>query len=96
ESCLARAVAVARRILDRLEVEIAHHRGTDNGKLPTTFDQFAEYGMSRRLVAPAIREAVTLGFVEVTERGRAGNADWRAWPESAVLRPRGNRTRTCP
>ncbi|WP_442580572.1 hypothetical protein ACSBOB_00775 [Mesorhizobium sp. ASY16-5R] len=67
----------ARLVLDRLEVEIAHHGGNDNGKLPTTFDQFAEYGISRRLVAPALREVVALGFVEVTERGRAGNADWR-------------------
>src|SRR5689334_17678696 len=65
------------RILARLEIELAQHGGDDNGKLPTTFDQFAEYGISRRLVAPAIREVVALGFIEVTERGRAGNAEWR-------------------
>jgi hypothetical protein len=29
------------------------------------------------MIAPALRELVALGFVEITERGRAGNADWR-------------------
>ncbi|MGB3502266.1 MAG: hypothetical protein WBA44_11620 [Mesorhizobium sp.] len=65
------------RVLARLEIELAQHGGDDNGKLPTTYDQFSEYGISRRLVAPAIREAVALGFIEVIERGRAGNAEWR-------------------
>ncbi|MEQ1955963.1 hypothetical protein [Mesorhizobium sp. CN2-181] len=64
-------------VLARLEIEIAHHGGNDNGKLPTTFDQFNEYGIHRNSIAPAIREVVALGFVEVTERGRAGNAEWR-------------------
>ncbi|ESY69601.1 MULTISPECIES: hypothetical protein [Mesorhizobium] len=65
------------RILARLEIELASHGGDDNGKLPTTFDQFEEYGVHRMAIAPAIREVVALGFVEVTERGRAGNAEWR-------------------
>jgi len=65
------------RILARLEIELGAHGGNDNGKLPTTFDQFAEYGISRRLVAPALREVTALGFVEVCERGRAGNSEWR-------------------
>ncbi|WP_442582512.1 hypothetical protein ACSBOB_11445 [Mesorhizobium sp. ASY16-5R] len=78
ESPAFRALSLsARRVLDRLEIEIAHHGGKDNGKLPATFDQFAEYGVSRRLIAPAIREAAALGFVVVTDRGRAGNALWR-------------------
>lgn len=65
------------RVLDRLEIELASHGGDDNGKLPTTFDQFQEYGIHRQAIAPAIREVVALGFVEITERGRAGNAEWR-------------------
>ncbi|PZV36165.1 hypothetical protein [Mesorhizobium kowhaii] len=65
------------RILSRLEIELASHGGDDNGKLPTTFDQFEEYGVHRQAIAPAIREVVALGFVEITERGRAGNAEWR-------------------
>jgi len=67
----------ARRVLDRLEIELAHHGGKDNGRLPVTYDDFVKYGMDRHAVAPAIREVVALGFVEITERGRAGNAEWR-------------------
>jgi hypothetical protein len=67
----------ARRILDRLEIEIAHHGGNDNGRLPCTFDHFVEYGIDRHSIAPALREVEALRFVEVTERGRAGNAEYR-------------------
>jgi hypothetical protein len=66
-----------RRVLDRLEIELADHGGTDNGKLPCTYDDFVRYGIHRHAISPAIREVVALGFVEVTEAGRAGNADWR-------------------
>jgi hypothetical protein len=67
----------ARRVLDRLEIELAHHGGKDNGRLPVTYDDFVKYGMDRHAVAPAIREVTALGFVEVTVPGRAGNAEWR-------------------
>lgn len=67
----------ARRVLDRIEIELAHHGGADNGRLPVTFDNFQSYGIDRQAIAPAIREVVALGFVEITERGRAGNAEWR-------------------
>jgi hypothetical protein len=67
----------AHRVLARLELELAHHGGSDNGKLPVTFDDFVAYGIDRHSIAPAIREVVALGFVEITERGRAGNAEWR-------------------
>jgi hypothetical protein len=67
----------ARRVLDRIEIELADHGGTDNGKLPVTYDDFVRYGVHRHAIAPAIREVVALGFVEITEPGRAGNADWR-------------------
>jgi DNA-binding MarR family transcriptional regulator len=67
----------AHRVLSRIEVEFGHHGGQDNGKLPVTFDQLAEYGIDRASIAPAIRELEALGFIEVTERGCAGNADLR-------------------
>ena len=67
----------ARRILDRLEIEVAHHGGNDNGKLPCTYDHFEEYGIHRHAIAPAIREAAALGFIEVTEQGLAGNREYR-------------------
>jgi hypothetical protein len=66
-----------RRILDRLEIEIAHHGGSDNGRLSVTFDDFVKYGIHRHSIAPGLREVCALGFVEITERGRAGNAEWR-------------------
>jgi hypothetical protein len=68
----------ARRVLDRIEIELADHGGADNGKLPVTYDDFVCYGIHRHAVAPGIRELEALGFIEVTERGRAGNADFRS------------------
>lgn len=67
----------ARRILNRVEIELGDHGGTDNGKLPVTYDDFVRYGIDRHAIGPAIREAVALGFLQVTEHGRAGNAEWR-------------------
>jgi hypothetical protein len=67
----------ARRVLDRLEIELADHGGTDNGKLPVTYQDFVQYGIERHAIAPALREVVVLGFIEITERGRAGNAEFR-------------------
>ncbi len=67
----------ARKVLDRIEIELAQHAGRDNGRLPCTFDQFAEFGMDRHAIAPAIRELVGLGIIEVTEHGRSGNAGGR-------------------
>jgi hypothetical protein len=64
-------------VICRLEVELAHHAGKDNGHLPVTYDDFVDYGIHRHSVAPALREAVALGFIEITRRGRAGNADFR-------------------
>jgi hypothetical protein len=67
----------ARRALDRLEIELAHHGGMDNGRLPTTYDDFQRYGIDRHSIGAALRELEALGFIEITQRGRAGNAQWR-------------------
>jgi hypothetical protein len=67
----------ARRVLDRIEIEHMHHGAAENGRLPVTFDDFEKYGIERHAIAPAIRECEALGFIEVTQRGRAGNADFR-------------------
>ena len=66
----------AHRLLDRIEIEHASHGGTENGNLPVTYDDFESYGIHRHAVAPAMREAEALGFIEITEHGRAGNAAW--------------------
>jgi hypothetical protein len=67
----------ARRVLDRVEIEHADHGGQDNGRLPVTFQDFEDYGVHRHAIRPAISECEALGFLELTERGRAGNGEWR-------------------
>lgn len=73
-SVLSRA---ARLVLDRIEIEHAHHGGNDNGRLPVTFDHFVEFGVHRHSIGPALRELCALGYIEVTEHGQAGNGEWR-------------------
>jgi hypothetical protein len=69
----------ARRVLDRIEIEMCHHGGhRENGRLPVTFDDFVRHGVRRNSVASAIREAVALGLVVVSEQGRGGNAEFRS------------------
>jgi hypothetical protein len=66
----------AHRLLARIEIELHHHGGDDNGKLATTYEHFIEYGIHRHAIAPAIRECEALGFLEA-ERGKAGNREYR-------------------
>ena len=68
----------AHMVLARVEIELAHHGGNDNGRLPVTTENFVDYGMHRTSVAPAIREAQALGFIRITERGHGGNAEYRS------------------
>lgn len=68
----------AHMVISRVEIELGRHGGNDNGRLPVTTEDFVAYGMHRASVAPAVREAEALGFLRVTERGRAGNAEHRA------------------
>jgi hypothetical protein len=56
-------IVAAHRVISRIEVELGHHRGNDNGKLPVTYDDFIEYGVAR-----------ILGFIRV-KHGRGGNAE---------------------
>ena len=78
ESPAYRALSrAARMLLDRVCIELAHHGGNDNGKLQVTFDQFVAYGIRRHAIAPAIRETVALGFLEVTRQGRPSAGEHR-------------------
>jgi len=78
ESPAHRALSLsALRILDRISIELGHHGGQDNGALPCTYTNFTDFGIDRHAIAPAIRELVALGFVEITERGRPGNGEFR-------------------
>ena len=78
ESPAYRALSqAAHMVIARIEIELGHHGGNDNGSLPVTFEHFEEYGIYRNGVAAAIREAEALGFIRITERGRGGNAEHR-------------------
>jgi hypothetical protein len=67
----------ALRVLFRIEIEHASHGGRENGRLAVTYGDFAKYGIHDHAIAPAIRELISLGFIRLTERGRAGNAEFR-------------------
>jgi hypothetical protein len=67
----------AHQVLARIEIELRHHAGNNNGKLIVTTIQFVEYGIERRAIPPALRELEALGIIIVTERGRGGNAEHR-------------------
>jgi hypothetical protein len=80
ESPAFRALSLSAHMsLARIEIEFAHHGGRPelNGKLTVTFNDLEEYGISRRMIAPALRELEALGFIEITEKGCAGNAGYR-------------------
>ena len=67
----------ARRVLDRVAIELRYHGGYEENGLCVTYADFEKYGIERHAIAPAIREAVALGFLRITQQGRAGNADFR-------------------
>jgi hypothetical protein len=69
----------ARRVMDRLEIEFDLNKRNPqaNGFLLCTYNNFVDYGVERNAIAPAVRELVALGFVEVTRKGSAGNAEYR-------------------
>src|SRR5581483_5219485 len=56
------SVARRNRRIDRMSLAVCHCLGRRD---------------ARHSIGPAIREVTALGFVEITEDGRAGNADWR-------------------
>jgi len=64
------------RIIARLIIELAKHGGTNNGRLTATYEDFEKFGMDRHSIGPAIRECEALGLIEITDRGRAGNAEF--------------------
>jgi hypothetical protein len=80
----------ARRVLDRVAIELRHHGGYQGDGLCVTFANFEDYGIERHAIAPAIREAVALGFLRITRRGRAGNAEFRRaqWYQPTYLNTR--------
>jgi hypothetical protein len=62
--------------LNRLEIELRRHAGNGNGKLIVTKQQFVEFGLHPRLVAPTMRTLEALGIIRMVH-GRGGNAEHR-------------------
>lgn len=62
--CLPVPVA---RILDRIEIEHMEHAGKENGELIVTYDQFVDFGVSRRSIKPALAAAHGLGFLDIRQ-----------------------------
>jgi hypothetical protein len=67
----------ARRVLDRVAIELRRHGGHEGNGLCVTYADFETYGIERHAIAPAIREAVALGFLRIAQQGRAGNSEFR-------------------
>jgi hypothetical protein len=67
----------AHQVLLRIELELRHHAGHDNGKLIVTKEQFVEFGLHHHAVAAALRELNALGVVIITQRGLGGIAGHR-------------------
>lgn len=68
-----RSIACA-RLVDFLELEHARHGGAENGSLLAPYTQLVEFGIGRRLIAPAIREAERRGLIRVERGGKKGTA----------------------
>ena len=89
----------ARRLLDRIDIELAHHGGLENGRLPVTYAQFTEYGIDRLGISPAIRETEALGFVSIktieealqvaqeARRPKFRNRPWKTGVKRNISRP---------
>jgi hypothetical protein len=64
ESPAWRALSLsARKALDRIEIELAHNAGKNNGELIVTRRDFTAYGVSPKAVEPALAELEALGFI---------------------------------
>lgn len=68
--------STAYKVLSRIELEHMRHAGQENGQLICTYADFEAYGVRRKSVPDALLYLERLGFIEVTVRGRGGNADY--------------------
>lgn len=87
-----------RRFVDFLLLDHCGHAGRENGHLQATYDQLVAWGISRKYIAGAIREAVDRGLVEVTMTGGLFGLTNRRTPSRyrltwiGTLRPSGKAT----
>jgi hypothetical protein len=64
----------ARLVVDRILLELIGNAGYDNGALQVTYNDFEKYGLGRKSITSAIKEAQALGWIKVTQPGRGGRA----------------------
>lgn len=66
-----RAMSInCRKLIDFLLIEQMNHAGQENGHLLATYDQLADYGMTRSGISSVINEAEKLGLIRVEHGGR--------------------------
>jgi hypothetical protein len=53
-------------VISRIEYEHLKHGGKDNGRLPVTYEDFAEFGLSTEAAVRGVLFAEGLGFISVT------------------------------
>lgn len=61
-----------RRLIDFLEIEHLRHGGAENGSLLAPYSQLVSFGIGRRFIYAAIREAERRGLIQVERGGRKG------------------------
>jgi hypothetical protein len=59
-----------RRLIDFLVLEHLAHNGTENGNLAAPYDQLENYGLGRRFISEAVREAEARRLIEVSRGGK--------------------------
>jgi hypothetical protein len=74
----------AGRVIERIIIEHMAHADNENGALIVTYADFEKFGIRRMSIKRAIDEAVALGFMIVTQKGRASIGIDR-WPTHFAL-----------
>jgi hypothetical protein len=60
----------AKRILERLLVELMNHAGKDNGRLICTYPDFIKFGIREKSIPGGLRQLEDVGLIRVIRRGR--------------------------
>ena len=74
---LSRAQPDRHRILARIEIECQPCAGRTTAGCRSRYKDFKRYGIHHHAIGPGLRELEALGFIEIVQRGLAGNADHR-------------------
>jgi hypothetical protein len=67
-------------VVARVALEHMAHGASLNGSLPVTYNDFEAYGIRRRSIRQFLEEAVVLGFVARTQKGRKAIGEFEGAP----------------